>query len=136
MRKYEKISLRHLLSYIEFDYEIIKNDNEDYTPEFERGTALIKLVDLQNTYLGDVSEFRVLANNSSISTIIERLEHYFNDYEVRPLIKDLPLPDIHSWEFVYKIAQNKYKEKTDTYTILKFLLNPHLVYIEELSSEQ
>lgn len=132
----KKISLRHLLSYIEFDYKIIKNDNEDYTPEFERGTSLIKLVDLQNMYLGDVSEFRVLANNSSISTIIKRLEHYFNDYEVRPLIKDLPLQDIYSWEFVYQIAQNKYKEKTDTYTILKFLLNPHLVYIEELDSKQ
>lgn len=33
----KKMSLRELLNYVVFDYEIVKNDNEEYTDEFERG---------------------------------------------------------------------------------------------------
>lgn len=51
---YGKISLRELLNYVDFDYEIIKNDNEDYTDEFDRGVELIKLIDQQDAYLGNM----------------------------------------------------------------------------------
>lgn len=55
----EKMSLRELVNYVDFDYEIIKNDGEDYTDEYERGVELIKLIDLQDVYLGDIADFRV-----------------------------------------------------------------------------
>ena len=51
----KKMSLRELLCYVDFDYEIIKNNGEDYTDEFERGIDLIRLIDLQDVYLGDIA---------------------------------------------------------------------------------
>lgn len=84
------MSLKELLCYVDFDYEIIKNDNEDYTDEFERGIELIKLIDLQDAYLGDIADFRVKLNSkTAIEDIVDRLEIYWIDYVITNLEVDL-----------------------------------------------
>lgn len=130
----KKMSLRELLSYVEFDYEIIKNDNEDYTDEFNRGIDLIRLIDEQGAYLGDIADFRVDVNSEdAIDCIIDRLEIYWNDYVITPLTEDLCIDDIRTWEEIYIKACQKYGEEVDKCTILGHLLNSNSIYIEEKS---
>ena len=128
----KKMSLRELLNYVEFDYEIIKNDNEDYTDKFDRGVELIKLIDLQNAYLGDIADFRVELNSkTAIEDIIDRLGIYWNDYVIEPLERDLDISAC-TWEELYKLTQEKYGEKVNNNTILGYLLDSRNVYIEEV----
>lgn len=129
----KKMSLRELLSYVEFDYEIIKNDNEDYTDKFDRGVELIKLIDLQNAYLGTIAAFRVALNSdTAIEDIIDRLEIYWDDYEISPLEEDLDVDEYDNWNELYKLAQEKYGKEVDNNTILGYLLDSRNVYIEEV----
>lgn len=130
----EKMSLRELLNYVDFDYEIIKNDNEDYTDEFERGVELIKLIDLQDAYLGDIAEFRVEAKYElAIACIIDRLEIYWNDYVITDLKEDLDVDEYVNWNELYKLAKEKYGKEVDNNTILRYLLDSSNIYIEELT---
>lgn len=130
----EKMSLRELLNYVDFDYEIIKNDNEDYTDEFERGIELIRLIDLQNVYLGNIAEFRVEAKYElAIACIIDRLEIYWNDYVITVLKEDLDVDDYVNWNELYKLAQEKYGKDVDNNTILGYLLDSSSIYIEEIN---
>lgn len=95
----KKMSLRELLNYVDFDYEIIKNDNEDYTDEYERRVELIKLIDLQDAYLGDIADFRVRVDDKlAIECIIDRLEIYWNDYVIEPLEEELRIEDVYTWK--------------------------------------
>lgn len=130
----EKMSLRELLNYVDFDYEIIKNDNEDYTDEFERGVELIKLIDLQDVYLGDIAEFRVEAKYElAIACIIDRLEIYWNDYVITDLAEDLDVDEYDDWNELYKLAKEKYGKEVDNNTILGYLLDSSNIYIEEIT---
>lgn len=130
----EKMSLRELLNYVDFDYEIIKNDNEDYTDEFERGIELIRLIDLQDVYLGNIAEFRVEAKYElAIACIIDRLEIYWNDYVITDLKEDLDVDDYINWNELYKLAQEKYGKDVDNNTILGYLLDSSSIYIEEIN---
>lgn len=130
----EKMSLRELLNYVEFDYEIIKNDNEDYTDEFERGIELIRLIDLQDVYLGNIVEFRVEAKYElAIACIIDRLEIYWNDYVITDLEEDLNVDSTNNWNELYKLAKEKYGKEVDNNTILGYLLDSSNIYIEEIT---
>lgn len=130
----EKMSLKELLCYVDFDYEIIKNDNEDYTDEYERGVELIKLIDLQDVYLGDIAGFRVRVDDKlAIECIIDRLEIYWNDYVIEPLKEDLRIEDVYTWEELYFKACKKYGDKVDNNTILGYLLDSSNIYIEEIT---
>ena len=130
----EKMSLRELLNYVDFDYEIIKNDNEDYTDEFERGIELIRLIDLQDAYLGDIAEFRVEAKYEyAIACIIDRLEIYWIDYVITILEGDLRIEGDYTWEELYFKACKKYGDKVDNNTILGYLLDSSNIYIEEIN---
>lgn len=130
----EKMSLRELLRYVDFDYEIVKNDNEDYTDDYERGVELIKLIDLQDVYLGDIADFRVRINDKlAIECIIDRLEIYWNDYVIDPLEEELRIEDVYTWEELYFKACKKYGDKVDNNTILGYLLDSSNIYIEELN---
>lgn len=130
----EKMSLRELLNYVDFDYEIIKNDNEDYTDEFERGIELIRLIDLQDVYLGNIAEFRVEAKYElAIACIIDRLEIYWNDYVITDLKEDLDVDDYVNWNELYKLAQEKYGKDVDNNTILGYLLDSSSIYIDEIN---
>lgn len=130
----EKMSLRELLNYVDFDYEIIKNDNEDYTDEYERGVELIKLIDLQDAYLGDIADFRVEVDDKlAIECIIDRLEIYWNDYVIEPLEEELRIEDVYTWEELYIKACKKYGDKVDNNTILGYLLDSSNIYIEEIT---
>lgn len=130
----EKMSLRELLNYVEFDYEIIKNDNEDYTDEFERGVELIRLIDLQDVYLGNIAEFRVEAKGElAIACIIDRLEIYWNDYVITDLEEDLNVDSTNNWNELYKLAKEKYGKEVNNNTILGYLLDSSNIYIEEIT---
>lgn len=130
----KKMSLRELLNYVDFDYEIIKNDNENYTDEYERGVKLIKLIDLQGAYLGDISDFSVELNSeSAIQDIVDRLEIYWNDYVIESLERDLRIEDAYTWEELYFKACKKYGDKVDNNTILGYLLDSSNIYIEEIN---
>lgn len=130
----EKMSLRELLDYVDFDYEIIKNDNEDYTDEFERGVELIRLIDLQDVYLGNIAEFRVEAKYElAIACIIDRLEIYWNDYVITDLEEDLNVDSTNNWNELYKLAKEKYGKEVDNNTILGYLLDSSNIYIEEIT---
>jgi hypothetical protein len=130
----EKMSLRELLRYVDFDYEIIKNDGEDYTDEFERGVELIKLIDLQDVYLGDIADFRIRSNDKlAIECIIDRLEIYWNDYVITILEEDLDVDKYDDWNELYKLAQEKYGKDVDNNTILGYLLDSSNIYIEEIT---
>lgn len=118
-RRMKKITLRELLSEVEFDYEI------------ENGE--IKLIDLCNVYLGDIADFRVCANNNEIGWIISRLENYYEDYDIAWVREILDVGIDVSWEELYKLAESNPELKDKT--ILPYLLNPELVYIEELENE-
>lgn len=132
----KKMSLRELLNYVDFDYEIIKNDNEDYTDEFERGIELIRLIDLQDAYLGNIAEFRVEAKYEyAIACIIDRLEIYWNDYVITDLEEDLDVDKYDNWNELYKLAQEKYGKEVDNNTILGYLLDSSNIYIEEITQE-
>ena len=128
----EKISLRELLNYVNFDYEIIKNDGEDYTDKFNRGDKLIKLTDLQGAYLGNIADFKVELNSETvIDDIVNRLEIYWNDYVITILERDLRIEGDYTWEELYFKACKKYGDKVDNCTILGYLLNPSNIHIEE-----
>lgn len=130
----KKMSLRELLNYVDFDYEIIKNDNEDYTDEYERGVELIKLIDLQNAYLGDIADFRVRVDDKlAIECIIDRLEIYWNDYVIESLEEELRIEDVYTWEELHLKACKKYGDKVDNNTILGYLLDSSNIYIEEIT---
>ena len=130
----KKMSLRELLNYVDFDYEIIKNNGEDYTDEYERGVKLIKLIDLQGAYLGDISDFSVELNSeSAIQDIVDRLEIYWNDYVIESLERDLRIEDAYTWEELYFKACKKYGDKVDNNTILGYLLDSSNIYIEEIN---
>ena len=130
----EKMSLRELLNYVDFDYEIIKNYNKDYTDGYERGVDLIRLIDLQNAYLGDIADFRAELNSkTAIEDIIDRLEIYWNDYEISPLEAELDVFNCRTWEELYKLAKEKYGEDIDNNTILGYLLDSSNIYIEEIN---
>lgn len=130
----KKMSLRELLCYVDFDYEIIKNDNEDYTDEFERGVELIKLIDLQDVYLGNIAEFRVEAKyKNAIFCIIDRLNIYWNDYVITDLEEDLDVDEYVNWNELYKLAKEKYGKEVDNNTILGYLLDSSNIYIEEIT---
>lgn len=114
----EKMSLRELLSYIDFDYEI--------------ENSKIKLVDLQDVYLGNIADFRVELNDEyAVCAIIDRMEIYWNDYVISDLEEDLNVDNYKDWEELYRIAQEKYNEDVDKCTILGYLVNYSNVYIEE-----
>lgn len=128
------MSLRELLNYVDFDYEIVKNDNEDYTDEFERGDELIKLIDLQDVYLGDIADYRVQVNfKLAIDCIIDRLEIYWNDYVITDLAEDLDVDEYDDWNELYKLAKEKYGKEVDNNTILGYLLDSSNIYIEEIT---
>lgn len=130
----EKMSLRELLNYVDFDYEIVKNDNEDYTDEYERGVELIKLIDSQDVYLGDIADYRVRVNDKlAIDCIIDRLEIYWNDYVITVLEEDLDVDKYDDWNELYKLAQEKYGKDVDNNTILGYLLDSSNIYIEEIT---
>lgn len=130
----EKMSLRELLNYVDFDYEIIKNDGEDYTDEYERGVELIRLIDLQDVYLGNIAEFRVEAKYElAIACIIDRLEIYWNDYVITDLEEDLNVDSTNNWNELYKLAKEKYGKEVDNNTILGYLLDSSNIYIEEIT---
>lgn len=130
----EKMSLRELLRYVDFDYEIIKNDNEDYTDEYERGIDLIRLIDLQDVYLGDIADFRVRIDDKlAIECIIDRLEIYWNDYVITVLEEDLDVDKYDDWNELYKLAQEKYGKDVGNNTILGYLLDSSNIYIEEIT---
>lgn len=130
----EKMSLKELLRYVDFDYEIIKNDGEDYTEEYERGVELIKLIDLQNVYLGDIADFRVRVDDKlAIEYIIDRLEIYWNDYVITDLKEDLDVDEYVNWNELYKLAKEKYGKEVDNNTILGYLLDSSNIYIEEIT---
>lgn len=130
----EKMSLRELLCYVDFDYEIIKNDGEDYTDEFERGIELIKLIDSQGAYLGNIADFRVELNSeTAINDIVDRLEIYWGDYVITILEGDLRIEGDYTWEELYFKACKKYGDKVDNNTILGYLLDSSNIYIEEIT---
>ena len=130
----ERMSLRELLNYVDFDYEIIKNDNEDYTDEFERGIELIRLIDLQQVYLGNIAEFKVEAKYEyATACIIDRLGIYWNDYVITILAEDLDVDSTNDWNELYKLAQEKYGKEVDHNTILGYLLDSSSIYIEEIA---
>lgn len=130
----EKMSLRELLNYVDFDYEIIKNDNEDYTDEYDRGVELIKLIDLQDAYLGDIADYRVRVNfELAIDCIIDRLEIYWYDYVITDLEEDLDVDKYNDWNGLYKLAKEKYGKEVDNNTILGYLLDSSNIYIEEIT---
>lgn len=130
----KKMSLRELLNYVDFDYEIIKNDNEDYTDEYERGVELIKLIDSQGAYLGNIADFRVELNSeTAIDNIVDRLEIYWTDYVITILEEDLRIEGDYTWEELYFKACKKYGDKVDNNTILGYLLDSSNIYIEELN---
>jgi hypothetical protein len=130
----EKMSLRELLNYVDFDYEIIKNDGEDYTDEYERGIDLIRLIDLQDVYLGDIAEFRVRVDEKlAIDSIIDRLDIYWNDYVITGLEEDLDVDKYNDWNELYKLAKEKYGKDVDNNTILGYLLDSSNIYIEEIT---
>lgn len=130
----KKMSLRELLCYVDFNYEIIKNDNEDYTDEYERGVELIKLIDLQDAYLGDIADFRVRVDDKlAIECIIARLEIYWNDYVITGLAEDLDVDKYDNWNELYKLAKEKYGKEVDNNTILGYLLDSSNIYIEEIT---
>lgn len=132
----KKITLRELLHEVEFDYEIVRNEGEDFDEDIDEGVEVIKLIDLQGVYLGDIADFRVEAKwELAISSIIDRLEIYWIDYVITDLEEDLEIFDYKDWEDLYKKAKDVYGDKTDSYTILGTLINPELVYIEELENE-
>lgn len=115
----KKISLRELISYVEFDYEIENNK--------------IKLIDWQNVYLGDIADFRVEIDDEqfAIMSVIERLRIYWNDYVITALEEDLDVSNYKDWEELYKIAQDKYGDDTNKCTILGWIVNPEYIFIEE-----
>lgn len=114
----KKMSLRELLSYIDFDYEI--------------ENSKIKLVDLQDVYLGSIADFRVELNDEyAVCAIIDRMKIYWNDYVISDLEEDLNVDKYKNWEELYKIAQEKYNEDVNKCTILGYLVDCSNVYIEE-----
>lgn len=121
-----KMSLRELLSEVEFDYEI-ENDE-------------IKLIDLQGVYLGDIADFRVSIKEEIpliIDIIIDRLTIYFEDYFVggfrEYLFSEYGVDsDGFDWKDLYEKGKQILGEEVDRYTILKYLINTDLVFIEEL----
>lgn len=130
----KKMSLRELLNYVDFDYEIVKNDNEDYTDEYECGVELIKLIDLQGAYLGNIADYRVRVDfKLAIDCIIDRLKIYWDDYVITNLEKDLDVYVSGDWKKLYKLAQEKYGKDVDNNTILGYLLDSSSIYIEEIN---
>lgn len=112
-------TLREILNYIDFDYEI------------ENGE--IKLIDNQQAYLGDIADFRVPATNDSIKDIIERTEIYWLDYEVRPLMEDMGVSEEleNDWTKLYELAARYYgDEEVDDNTILGYLINPDQIVLD------
>ena len=90
------ISLRELLDYIDFDYEVVVNDGKD------TGQKLIKLIDKENEYLGDIDKFEAPANSDGIIRIVNRLENYWNDYIVCQARKDLDAMKVESSKLTWK----------------------------------
>lgn len=121
-----KMSLRELLNEVDFDYEI-ENDE-------------IKLIDLQGVYLGDIAEFRVSIKRDIpliVDIIIDRLTHYFEDYDVGYFREYLASEygvntDNLDWKVLYAKGKQILGKDVDRHTILKYLLNTDLVFIEEL----
>lgn len=114
------MTLRELLDYIEFDAEL-----ED---------GQIKLIDKQNVYLGTIAEERWEPTKDSVVKIIDRMEIYWNDYVITPLINDIGCSEElrNNWSELYDIASKYYgDEEVDKNTILGYLVNPDYVELDK-----
>ncbi|MDE7227067.1 MAG: hypothetical protein K2N31_01945 [Treponemataceae bacterium] len=93
----DTISLRDLLDYIGFDYKVVDNVSEK-----NNGQKLIKLIDKENVYLGDIDKFEALANSDGINCIVNRFENYWNDYIICQARKDLDARNVDTSRLTWK----------------------------------
>lgn len=112
------MTLRELLSYIDFDAEL------DECGE-------IRLIDKQDAYLGTIGEERWKATQDSVSDVIDRMDIYWHDYVIIPLCKDMNCEEPYNWQDLYKKAVDFYGNDVDKNTILKYLIHPDLVVLDE-----
>lgn len=112
------MTLRELLSYIEFDAELDEHGE-------------IALIDNQNVYLGTIGEERWEATQELVPDIIDRMDIYWRDYVITPLCEDMDCEEPYSWKDLYDKAIDFYGNDVDKNTILKYLIHPELVSLDE-----
>lgn len=114
------ITLREMLSYIDFEMEIV--DGKD---EFE-GEKVIRLIDKQQANLGGIESEQFPAGDDRIAaTIIDRLDIYWNDYIIEPLARNVELPIYEAYEKIYKAnIENGFGEDDDYMRCLYHLMFP------------
>lgn len=114
------MTLRELLSYIDFDAKLDEHGE-------------IVLIDEQGAYLGNIGEERwdTKSPEETVTSIIDRLEIYWRDYEVTPLCEDMNCEEPYSWKDLYDKAVDFYGNDVDKNTILKYLIHPDLVVLDE-----
>lgn len=128
------MTLREMLDFIEFDYEIIDVENEDCT------TKKVKLIDSLNVYLGDIDEELWELEKDMAISIIDRMEIYWNDYVYDSLVDSTlncnpnefaDYKDNGSYEELLKYCK-EHNIKNCIVDILYYIVNPDEVIIEEL----
>lgn len=129
------MTLRNMLSIIDFDYEITDKNQ-------------IALIDMQGAYLGDIDQERWDITNDVCMQIIDRLDHYFSDYIYDDIIEECKDcfnnkdPFDGDWKLMWLWLLDTEREKIPE-TISKFeislvyyILNPEDLIVEELVKER
>lgn len=109
------MNLKELLSNIEFDYKIIKDDE---------GKNAIQLIDENGVNLGHIED-DIFHNTADI---IDRTEQYWKDYVIDDTAERLGFGENSTWKDVYNAAVLKDDIDTD---VLRCLVYPETVEIEE-----
>lgn len=112
------MTLRKLLSEIEFDYKIVDGPH---------GRKDIQLIDSTGVNLGNIESgtFR------DAEEVIDRTENYWKDYVIDDAKDRLKLSENATWEDIYKAAALQDDTETD---VLRSLVRPATVEIEDFKS--
>lgn len=113
------MNLKELLSNIEFDYKIIKD---------EEGKNAIQLIDETGVNLGQIED-DIFYN---VADIIDRTGQYWKDYVIDDATNRLGLGENSTWEDVYKVSVLKDDIETN---VLGSLVHPETVEIEGFARE-
>lgn len=116
----QTMNLKELLRNIEFDYKIVKDEDDKNA---------IQLIDETGVNLGHIED-DVFYN---VIDIIDRTEQYWKDYVIDDEKERYGLSEDATWEDVY---HNAIKNDSLNSDILKSLIYPETVEIEEFSRNQ
>lgn len=143
------MDLRRFLSYFDFDYEIVPPE-EGYETKcrqlmLEDGKLaledldkdLIRLIDKQGAYFGDVDQERYPLNQSSVEKIIDRMDAYIQDcvideFEVALRFREIDPSNISFAEMLTKCREENVGEDEVCYAIGDAVANPQSIFIKEL----